>query len=199
MSEDIWTPGVVDTVKGFDAATCPDPVPPGYEWCMIYAGGSSASDPNGWPDDALARVAHLPRLVVWVPTPGIDNPRTAARQFLAWLHRRGVPTDPKGKRTLLMVDEETGRLPNPTWTNAFCGRLALAGYDNLPYGSLSTIFGEPARSGYVVANPTGQPHMYPHAQVAGTQYAFDVGVPGGVVDETLLRRDLLGQLWQPGA
>src|SRR5215472_7517315 len=154
-----WVPGLVPVVKGFDAAHCPDPVPAGYEWCMVYAGGTSAT--HAWEQAELALVRHLPRLPVWVPTPGSDDPVNAAQLFVAWLKAHNVPPVRGGEHTRVMWDMETGREPDPEWLKKAASVLALAGYFNLVYGSIDTLFGQPARSGYVVANPTNVLHMYP--------------------------------------
>jgi len=191
-----WTPGYVQVAPGFDAAHCPDPVPAGYEWCMVYAGGSSAT--HAWDAAELALVAKLPRLPVWVPTPGTDDPVTAGNAFLRWLTVHNVPkTNARSDHTRVMWDMETGQEPDPAWLNKAAGVTAAAGYRNLVYGSISTLFGQPARSGYVVANPTGVLHLYQHPNVVATQYAFDVKTPGGEIDQDVAVVDLVRQMWQP--
>src|SRR5229473_2127120 len=147
MTSDLWVPGQVDTVEMFDAAFCPDPVPAGFACCMVYAGGSSALHP--WTQRELSLVQHLPRLPVWVPTPGLDNPRQSALGLVAWLTAHKVPqTAPNGEHTLIMWDLETGREPYPRWVNIAADVLRAHGYFNLIYGSTSVLFGQPARSGY---------------------------------------------------
>jgi len=141
----------------------------------------------------------MPRLPAWVPTPGHESPLTVADQFLAWLHDHGVPSQdsPGGRPVHVMWDMETGKEPDAHWLNQAADRLASHGYWNIVYGSTSTLFGQPARDGYMVANPTGKPHMYLHPAVRITQYAFDVKTPGGLIDESLIAVDLLHQLWMP--
>lgn len=198
MTSDVWVPGEVDTITMYDAAFLPLPVPTGADAWMVYAGGSSATRRDGWRPGELTAVEHLPRLPVWVPTPGLDNPRQAGLAFVAWLTQHNVPaTNKAGEHTLVMWDLETGREPYPRWVNTACDVLKAHGYYNLIYGSISTLFGQPARSGYFVADPTGQPHLYAHEQVVGTQYQWGVKVPGGVVDKSLFVRSLADQLWQP--
>lgn len=193
----MWTPAFVEVVSAFDAAYCPDPVPPGYGACLVYAGGSSAT--HAWDDAELARVAHLPRLPTWVPTPGHEGPLAAAEALLAWLAAHKVPpVDPRtGQHTHVLWDMETGKEPDAPWLNAAADRVAKDGYWNLVYGSLSTLFGQPSRDGYCVANPTGQPHMFMRPHVKMTQYAFDVAVPGGTIDQSLITAELARQLWLP--
>lgn len=193
----MWLSGYVEVDPGFDAAHCPDPVPSGYKWAMVYAGGSSAT--HAWDEAELHRVNQLPRLPVWVPTPGRDDPLKAADAFLAWLTAHHVPpiSAAPHRPVHVMWDMETGKEPDAAWLNKAADRVAAHGYWNLVYGSISTLFGQPARSGYIVANPTNQPHMYPHAGARGTQWAEDVKVPGGLIDQDVLDRFLVGQLWMP--
>lgn len=195
---EVMTAESLGLVPGFDAAFCPDPVPLGYQWCEVYAGGSSATRQNGWTDAELARVAHLPRLVVWVPTPGFDNPRQSALGFLNWLWAHGVPdTNAEGEHTRVMWDLETGREPDAGWLNTAANVLSAHGDWNVLYGSTSWLFGYPVRSGYCVADPTGFPHMYPHPGVVLTQWNWGKRVPGGVIDEDLATADLVSKMWQP--
>jgi len=187
----MWTPGYVDAREGWDAEFCPGPLPSGG-WCMVYAGGSSAS--RAWDEAELARVAHVPRLPVWVPTPGSDDPAAAAAEFGGWLRGYKVPAGAH-----VMWDMETGKEPDPKWCAAAADAIRKEGWLNLVYGSVSVVFGQPARDGYVVANPTGQLHMYGAANVRATQYAFNVAVAGGHVDLDVMAADLVRQLWQPAA
>jgi hypothetical protein len=169
------------TVEGWDAAFIPrvPPAAPGFQFAEVYVGGSSAF--RVAPDDELARVAHLPVLPIWVPTPGLDNPAQTAMAAAARLEALGIPRYAKPYRAM-MLDLETGIEPDPPWVSAFAARFVSQGYDTIPYGSPSTIFRQPQRLGYAVASPTGRPHMYPHAGVILTQWAFDVPMGGVLVD-----------------
>jgi len=192
----IWVPGYVETNRFFDAEHCPDPAPAGYEGCLVYAGGSSAA--HAWDLDEIRRAKSVVKrmLPVWVPTPGSDNPVKAGQDFVAWLKAHNVPTSKEaGYPVHLMWDAETGKEPDPGWLDIACQVTSAAGWWNLIYGSLSVIFFQPPRDGYVVANPTGQPHMYPHQMVKATQYAFNVPVTGGTIDQSLVSVELAGQLW----
>lgn len=193
----MWVPGEVEVQLVFDAETCPDPIPPGYVGCMVYAGGSSAA--HAWEQAELDRVAHMPRLPVWVPTPGRDDPAAAAAELLAWLKGHGVePVNPRnGQRVHVMWDMETGKEPDAAWLDQAASHVAAGGYWNWVYGSISTLFGQPARDGYVVANPTGQIHMYLHPQAVATQFQFEVAVSGGTIDRSAFTRAALGSFWLP--
>jgi hypothetical protein len=168
------------TVSGWDAAFIPDPVPAsGFQFAEVYVGGSSAF--RVCPDDELARVAHMPVLPIWVPTPGLDNPVQTAIAAAARLEQLGIPRYAKPYRAM-MLDLETGIEPDPAWVTKFANRFVSLGYDTIPYGSVNVIFGQPRRLGYAVANPTGHPHMYPQPGVILTQWAFDVHMGGQLVD-----------------
>lgn len=191
----MWLPGMIDVVAAFDARTCPDPVPPGYAACMAYAGGSSAS--HAWDDAELGRVAHLPVLPTWVPTPGHEDPLEVANQFLTWLGDHQVPpvNESTGEHVHVLWDMETGQEPDAAWLTKAADRLSAHGYFNLVYGSTSTLFSQPARDGYIVAQPSGVPHLTLRPRVRGTQYEWNVDVPGGVIDRNVWDRQLLRGLW----
>lgn len=185
------------TAQVWDAEDCPDPIPDGYDACMIYVGGSSAA--HVWTDEELARVAHLPRLPVWVPTPGQDNARAVALEVKERLRVLGVPRyrQDTGERVAVMWDLERGTLPDPGWVRTVCNHLAADGWSNLIYGSTSWVFQEPPRDGYVVATNDGINEVYPHAHAVANQYRFDLEVPGGTIDVSCFNRDTLARFWHP--
>ncbi len=191
----LWLPGYVQAGLMWDAEHCPDPLPGGFIACMAYFAGSSAA--HVWDADEIDRVkaASLGILPVCVPTPGTDNPLTAAQELIDRLHAEGVPDN---HACHVMWDMETGKEPDPRWLDKAADRVRAAGYLNLVYGSPSTLFNQPPRDGYVVANPTNQIHMYERAHVRATQYAFDVRAPGGLIDQSAIASDLVAELWHPG-
>lgn len=186
-----------DLVIVWDAEFCPDPIPDNLAACMIYIGGSSAA--HVWDADELARVAHLPRLPIWVPTPGQENPRHVAALADRRMTELGIPRGltGDGDKAGLMWDMETGKEPDPRWLELAADRLTRRGRANLPYGSPDTVFAYEDRAGYVVATDSGAPNPYPHPDVLGTQYAFDVPTPGGLVDLSVFTKDSLRYFWQP--
>jgi hypothetical protein len=191
-----WVPGRVHCVQSFDAAHCPNPAPKGYEGALVYAGGSSAT--HAWTGAEIARARKVVTwlLPVWVPTPGTDDPVKAGQQFVAWLTAHKVRTSQQaGHPVHLMWDLETGKEPDAAWADQACRVTANAGWYNLIYGSLNVIFRQPVRHGYFVANPTGQPHMYDHQDVKATQYALNVKLAGGVIDQSLVSVELANQMW----
>lgn len=197
---------------GFDAARCPDPVPvtvggQQVRWCEVYIGGSSAF--HVWDAAERARVDHLPKLPVWVPTPGLDNPGQSARGCLDALRALGVPPYAKPYRAV-MVDLETGSadpargLADPGWLAAFRARILAAGYDTMPYASANVIFRYPAYTGRVMACWDGSTAFECNGErLAGTivakQYVAEVHVPGGFVDLDVMTSAILPHLglWKP--
>lgn len=166
----------VQYLPGWDAAFMPQPLPPGY--AGVYVGGSNAF--RIAPDEDLEAVALARALVlpIWVPSPWIDNPRQVAFQAAARLEALGIPRYARPYRAL-MIDLETWA--DPTWLDTFAPRFLSQGYETIPYGSAGNIFEQPKRLGWAVADPTGNPHMYPHAGVVITQYAWDKRAANGVL------------------
>lgn len=107
-------------------------------------------------------------------------------QAVSALRSLGVP---QGCETILDMETRVDR----TYVTKFGAVLNGAGYRVLVYGSTSTLFRNPQLNGYCVADPTGIPHMYPHAGVRMTQYAF-----GATFDSDVIKRwmALDGHLWR---
>lgn len=129
---------------------------------LIYAGGDT---PHPWTDTEIAAQKARWRLPCWVRSnPQQVNVQGDIDGFVAWLQAHGVP---KGSATLL--DLETA--VDAAYVNAFGAGLHAAGYLVLPYGSLSTIFGNPALDGVFTAHYTGAQHFCPGT--IGTQWIDD--------------------------
>ena len=187
-------------VYGWDAATCPDPAPKRVgdypiDYAAGYLGGSSAFRTWTVPEWQRASDAYGRVLPIWVPTPGVDNPRQAAKAAIDALRTAGVPDHAEPWR-VLMWDLETGTEPAPAWLTTAANALAAAGYGSLVYGSPegSDVLSYPRRSGYVVADFTGRPVLYPAPGVVATQFAAEVAVPGGVVDLDVMDETMLPHL-----
>jgi len=176
---DIVEAETVEYLTGFDAAFLPIPVPGAAEFEVVefYAGGTSAF--HIWTPEERALIRGRVTLPIWVPTPQLDNPSQVAQGVAHTLRALGIPSGAKPYRAV-MWDMETSE--NAEWLTAACNRLASLGYDSYIYGSVSSVFKLPQRSGYIVADPTGEVHLYDHEGVVGTQYAFDVQTLGGAVD-----------------
>ncbi len=192
---------------GWDAAFCPDPAPDqddGFLWCEVYIGGSSATRRDGWDATEILRVADLRKMPVWVPTPGVDNPRQTALSCLAALRRYGVPAYDTPWRAVLW-DLETGTEPDPAWFSVVRATMEANGYGTMSYGSVGWAFGEPNFMGLVVAKWDGNPELdllraaHPGHLIVGKQYRAGVSGPGGVVDLDVLDAAVLPHLgqWTP--
>lgn len=190
---------------GWDSAFIPDPVPlkiggQRMSYAGVYLGGSSAYRVT--PPDERRRIADagLPAMPIWVPTPGLDNPRQQALAAVAELLEAGVPAWATPWR-VLMWDLETGIEPAPAYLTTAANTLMAYGYGSLVYASLDLPSGAPlitaypARTGYVVADYdqramlTGMP-----AHTVGKQYQAGVSVPGGRVDLDVIAASLLAHL-----
>lgn len=187
-------------VHGWDAATCPDPAPKQIsgnpiDYAAGYLGGSSAFRTWAVAEWQRASDAYGRVLPIWVPTPGVDNPRQAGLAAADALRAAGVPNHAEPWR-VLMWDLETGTEPAPAWLTTAANTLAAAGFGSLVYGSpdASHVLSYPRRTGYVVADFTGRPTLYPAPGVVGTQYAAEVSVPGGVVDLDVMEESMLAHL-----
>jgi hypothetical protein len=196
----------------FDAARCPDPVPvtvggQPVRGCEVYIGGSSAF--HVWDAAERDRVDHLPKLPVWVPTPGLDNPGHSAMGCLDALRAAGVPPFARPYRAV-MVDLETGtadpsrRLSDPAWLAAFRARILAAGYDTMPYASANVVFRYPVYTGRIMACWDGSQQFTCNGEqtvlsIAGKQYVAEVHVPGGFVDLNVFTLAVLPHmgLWTP--
>lgn len=192
--------GLTGLDYGWDAEFVPDPAPTEINgmhmsYAGIYLGGSSAARVTPSRERARITEAGLKTMPIWVPTPGFDNPRQAALDAANLLRMAGVPDHATPWR-VLMWDQETGILPDPSWLALAADTLAARGYGSLVYGSPdgSHLFANPPRSGYIVASWDGRPTLYPAPHVVGKQFAAGVVVPGGVVDLDVIDATLLDHL-----
>jgi hypothetical protein len=176
------SPMIASVLTGFDAAYCPNPVPPATEFDVaeFYIGGSSAY--HVWTESERSLIKGRLTLPIWVPTPSLDNPTQVAAGIAHTLKTLGIPSQARPYRAV-MLDMETSE--DSEWVTLCCNKLASLGYDSFIYGSAGYVFSLPPRSGYIVANPTGVAHIYDHAHVVGTQYAWGVELTGGQVDADL--------------
>jgi hypothetical protein len=193
----------VTIVPGWDAAFYPASLPPG-DWCEAYIGGSSALRRSGQSCAELLRAARIPKLPVWVPTPGVDNPRQSALACVGALKAFGVPAYATPWRAVLW-DLETGTEPDPAWFAAAHAVVMAHGYDTMSYGSVAWAFGEPNYAGMVIARYDGQPELatlqaaHPGAAIVGKQYRAGVSVPGGTIDLDVIEAAVMPHLglWRP--
>jgi hypothetical protein len=150
-------------------AAIPPVVWPNTDGTLIYAGrmpdGSLASpQPDAYREWTPANIRNdnsRYRLPVWVCSNPGRNPYADANAFNRWAAAWKVPAT-----TAVVLDLET--LEVPAYCSAFYDVVGRAVF---PYGSTSSLFKNPALSGYFVADPTGIPHMNTHPAVVMTQYA----------------------------
>ena len=191
-------------VHGWDAAECPDPVPAqiggrDIAYAAGYLGGSSAFRAWTTPEWQRASAAYRHVMPIWVPTPGVDNPRQAGLAAVAALRAHGVPENARPWR-VLMWDLETGIEPSPGWLTTAANTIEAHGYASLVYGSPegSHVLSYPRRTGYVVADYDERPTLYPAPGVVAKQYQPNVAVPGGVVDLDVMEETMLAHLGTVG-
>jgi hypothetical protein len=181
------SPLLASVLTGFDSAFCPNPVPSESEFDVaeFYAGGTNAF--HIWTPGERELIKGRLTLPIWVPTPSLNSPTQVAEGIAATLKSLGIPSHAKPYRAV-MLDMETST--DAAWITLCCNKLAVYGYDSYIYGSASSVFSLPPRSGYIVADPTGIAHIYDHADVVGTQYAWGVNVTGGQVDADLYLEEI---------
>lgn len=144
-------------VKIYDASN-PGTLPAGFDVVAGYIGGNT---PHVWTPDQWASFGKRKKLPIWVYTGrgGLNDAQEAARQLYELKVPKGIP---------VVYDMET--IVDPVNVQHFAGFMAWIGYRTWPYGSASTIFKNPACSGYWVADYVDYPFMYPGRQVRATQY-----------------------------
>jgi len=148
-----------------------------------YIGGRAEHlwTPNQWRMQA-ARY----RLPIWEFDPG-QHGDVQAREALKQLDAIGCP------------DHVTVALAMETFEFAaqvdeWGAVMHAAHFLTMPYGSTSTLFANPPRSGYWVADPTGAAHLYEHPLVLATQWAMGVHDDDGqLCDRSVIRADVA--LW----
>lgn len=134
-----------------------------------------------WSVADWARFRGNRKLPIWVA--GLNGEEEAFAALKA-LFDLGVP-----RGAWLAVDLETR--VDKTWCQRFAAVMDWAGYWVAVYGSTSTLFGNPPLDGYWVADPTGQPHLYAHDDVMGTQFLF-----ADTYDESVFLASVAAQFWQ---
>jgi Domain of unknown function (DUF1906) len=130
----------------------------------FYLGGNT---PHVWTRAQLDRQTLRYAMPVWVygARQGAAGGRAEGQDAAAALHALGVP-----RGVAVRVDMETA--VDVDYLRTFREQVNLAGYWYGPYGSASTVFGNPqGGAGYWVADWTGLPHEFPHEHVTATQYA----------------------------
>jgi len=161
---------------GFDIANPSSPIP-GFDVAAFYLGGDAA---HVWTEEQIHTQPARWRWPIWVMAAGGDGRQHGLECVLA-LCALGVP-----KHTAVMLDCEA--ISEPHRVDAFADVVHQAGWITTPYGSTSTLFTNPVRAGYAVATLDGNPVMYSHPHVIGTQWGQEtVGpAPGQKIDQWLI-------------
>jgi hypothetical protein len=165
----------------FDASTPPEHAPDGMLAVAGYIGIAGApgepDTPHIWTYEEWRRFPKLKKLPIFTRSdPASAHPHADAFNALRALFGLGVP-----RGSDVGWDLETA--VNADYLRAVCQVMHWAGYRVWPYGSASTVFGNPACDGYWVADWTGVPHMHDHAEVRATQWK---GGPGLAYDSSVI-------------
>jgi hypothetical protein len=180
---------MIDSSRPPASLGLPSPLPAGTAAAIAgYIGGDT---PYVWTAQDWARFT-VPKLPIWVYCPSfpdIDGGVMEGFRALVGLQRLGVPAGHP-----VCIDMEARWDPN--YVDAFTEVMNLAQYWCVVYGSASTVFNNPVRGGYWVADwpqdgAPPVPHMYPRAGVIATQFGSWTSVDVSVITSTLL-----GQLWR---
>lgn len=134
--------------------------PKGADIVAGYIGGDT---PHVWTAAEWASFGKMHKLPIFVRSQR-GNGRADGFAALQQLYSLGVP-----KGSAVAYDLET--LVYGAMVTAFYNVLYWGGYYTYVYGSADYVFGNPACSGYWVADYRGQPFQYPHSRVVATQYA----------------------------
>lgn len=138
---------------------------------------------HAWSADDWQRFPSKPKFPYWLATP---DALVDAEQIISQMSALGIPLGcPVGLDMQTRVD--------PLYVHEVFSKVRSHGYRMLVYGSSGTVFGNPECNGYVVASPTGFPHMYAHPGVMATQYAFNL--PPGF-DANLWREYVTDEMWK---
>ena len=154
---------------GFDTSDPGPAVISGYEVAGGYLGGDT---PHVWTGKQWADQPARWRAPFWVYDEGRDVAAQAADAVAAMV-ALGAP-----EGSAIILDMEA--LTQDVAVNMFADYVHEHHYCTMIYGSKSSLFGNPPRTGYVVADYTGTAHLYEHPHTMGTQYATvraDGGLP----------------------
>jgi Domain of unknown function (DUF1906) len=145
----------------------------GYDVAGGYLGGDT---PHAWSREQWDAQDARWRCPFWVPWPSVD-PRQQAADIVTALRNLQAPVG-----TIYFLDVEA--LNDTAIINAIANDVHASGYLTGVYGSESTVFANPPRSGYLVALWDGLNTLYEHPHAVGKQYR------GNVIDKSGVKVDL---------
>ena len=152
----------------YDDAFANTPAPANAQGCLVYVGGDT---PHPWTDEDIAKQGVRYLLPTWVRSNMGGTPQADGQKMIAWLRAHKAPV---GISTVLDLETQV----NPGYVLQYAAELHAAGYKVLPYGSKSTLFGNPKVDGFFVADYTGVAHL-----VAGTVITQFENNPGYDLDD----------------
>lgn len=152
-------------LTGSDASDPKKPLPG-----EVACGYLDSNTPHPWTNEQWEMQTAKYLLPIYSADPG-GNPVLAGRSAVAQMRSLKVP-----EGSAYAADIELLVPGDNLWLREFAAETAKAKYGCHPYRSASTIFTFEPRSGYWVADWTGEPHMYEHPFVKGTQWASDPAV-----------------------
>jgi hypothetical protein len=163
--------------KVFDASTqIPATAPDGADGVAGYIGGDAE---HVWTKAEWDRFGHLRQFPIWVAsTTGTLS--AAAQAADAVRVARGLGWRP-GRALVCEMDAEL----DATWWEAFAGIITGHGYLPVWYGSADA---RPAAASVWLADPDDEPVL--PIDCDAKQYAWDVEVPGGLVDWSVMSQGL---------
>lgn len=118
---------------------------PNTDGVAFYIGGDT---PHVWTDAELTASTRRYRIPIYVRSFAGVSPDLDAANCVTWLKTHKAPLG-----ISIMLDLET--LIDPSYVTAFGVNLHAAGYKVLPYGSMSTLFQNPALDGWWPADWDG--------------------------------------------
>ena len=172
----------------FDAAY-PSEKP--YPGCAAVAGYIGGNTPHVWSLAEWQRFAHLRQLPIWVAygmsLPAVEQAKRAAAAAVAlgWAAHHAV-------ERVIALDEETAT--DRAFVAAFAAELHVEGFGCWPYGSQSSIFGDPSEDGVWMALYDGKAGLENFPHVVAHQYAANVAWMGGAVDLSVVSAEAVQHL-----
>jgi hypothetical protein len=158
-------------------------MPDGYVAVAGYIGGDT---PHVWTSEEWGYFPGWRKLPIWTRTKDNSPQDGAADGWAAVqaLYGLGLPGRGSGQGTPIALDLETYQ--DPAYVTAFAGVAEWAGFPVFPYGSASTVRGNPECWGYWAADWTNSEHLLPWSTI--TQYE------SGTYDRSELSETAFGQL-----
>jgi len=140
-------------------------MPDGFVAVAGYIGGDT---PHVWTTAEWEYFAGWRKLPIWTRTKDNSPQDGTADGWAAIqaLHSIGVPGRGPAQGTPVALDLETYQ--DPAYVSAFAGVLEWAGFPVYPYGSASTVRGNPQCWGWWAADWTDAEHLLPWSAI--TQY-----------------------------